>query len=51
MLFVDEDGDIKVAVSSDAWTFNPLCLAPANKDSSQKVVSVPVHLCCTEHNY
>ena len=37
---MDEDGGVKVAVGGEAWTFNLLCLAPANEDSSQKVVSV-----------
>ena len=26
---MDEDGGVNVAVSGEAWTFNPLCLAPA----------------------
>ena len=50
MLFVDEDGGVKVAVGGGTWTFNPLCLAPANKDSSQKV-RIPVHVFHTVHNH
>ena len=38
---MDEDGGVKVAVGGEAWTFNPLCLAPANEDSSGKV-GIPV---------
>ena len=43
MLFVDKDGDVKVAVGGGKWIFNPLCLAPVNKVSSQKV-STSEHL-------
>ena len=34
MLSIDEDGNVKVVVDGDMWTFNPLCLEPGNKDTS-----------------
>ena len=37
VLRVDSDGDVKIEVSGSSWTFNPLCLIPANKDSISKV--------------
>ena len=44
VLSVDSDGDVKIEVSGSSWAFNPLCVAPVNKNSMYKVcVSMPHH--------
>ena len=39
---VDSDGDVKIEVSGGSWTYNPLCLIPANKE---KVSMLIICLC------
>ena len=49
VLRVDSDGDVKIEVSGSSWTYNPLCLIPANKDSISKVCVCHMFVDTTDH--
>ena len=37
-MYWDDNGDVKVSVERDSWTFNPMCLTSSSGLSREKVL-------------